>query len=160
MPEFSEKSKAHLKTCRPELQRVFNFVVQYFDCSVISGRRGEIEQEELFKAKLSNAHFGESPHNWGESFAADVVPYPVDWRAEADVIAAVNSGDPQYIAAAFESLERFYHFAGFVLGVAANMNISLKWGGDWDRDYHFSDNRFNDLPHFELVGWQERVRAH
>ncbi|MCK4620716.1 MAG: M15 family metallopeptidase [Desulfuromonadales bacterium] len=138
MPKFSAKSMSILETCRPELQKLCLEVVKTFDCSVISGRRGQLEQEKLFKDGKSNAHWGESPHNYGESFAVDVIPYPVNW----------------------EETDRFALFAGYVLRTAEEMGIELKWGGDWDRDYHLSDNRFDDLPHFELVGWREKVRAH
>jgi len=44
----------------------------------------------------------------------------------------------------------FYHFAGFVLGIAAVMGIELRWGGDWDMDDDLHDQTFNDLVHFEL----------
>ena len=37
------------------------------------------------------------------------------------------------------------------MGVASQMGIKIRWGGDWDRDTDLSDNRFNDLPHFELM---------
>jgi len=31
------------------------------------------------------------------------------------------------------------------------MDISIRWGGDWNMDTYVKDQRFNDLPHFELV---------
>jgi len=64
------------------------------------------------------------------------VPYPVDW----------------------EDTKRFYHFGGYVLGVASELfkrgeiTHRLRWGGDWDGDTDVSDQQFNDLPHFELIG--------
>jgi len=30
------------------------------------------------------------------------------------------------------------------------MGIRLRWGGDWDGDTELDDNKFDDLPHFEL----------
>jgi len=38
-----------------------------------------------------------------------------------------------------------------VFGIAHRRGIKLRWGGDWDRDLDFSDQRFYDLYHFELV---------
>ena len=61
--------------------------------------------------------------------AADVAPYPVDWRDES----------------------RFRHFAGVVIGIAIMLEIPLTWGGDWNRDTQLKDNVFNDLAHFQLV---------
>jgi len=160
MPEFSAKSMSILKTTRPELQRLFLEVVKHFDCTVISGRRGQVEQESLFRAGKTKAHFGESPHNYGDSFAVDVVPYPIDWDSEREIIAAAHKGDEVALMKAILSVERLCLFAGFVLGTAKQMGIELTWGGDWNRDTHLSDNRFDDFPHFELTGWRQMVRPH
>lgn len=134
MPEFSRKSKSILMTCHPDIRAVMERIVQYFDCTILCGRRGETEQEQLFWDGKSKAHFGESPHNYGESFAVDVVPYPIDW----------------------EDRERMTFFAGQIIATARSMGIDLKWGGDWDSDTHLSDNRFDDLPHFEFSDWRQR----
>ena len=40
----------------------------------------------------------------------------------------------------------------FVIGLAAGIDVNLRWGGDWDRDFDLKDQRFNDYPHFELHG--------
>ena len=65
------------------------------------------------------------------SLAVDVVPYPVDWQDR----------------------ERMTYFAGFVMGIArVKFGISLRWGGDWDLDTDLKDNKFDDLPHFEIKG--------
>ena len=60
----------------------------------------------------------------------DVAPCPIQWN---------NS-------------KRFYHFAGYVKGVADSLGIKICWGGDWDKDNDFDDQTFNDLVHFELIG--------
>ena len=44
----------------------------------------------------------------------------------------------------------FHYFGGFVLGIASQMGLKIRWGGDWDRDTEVKDNRFDDLPHFEI----------
>ena len=41
-------------------------------------------------------------------------------------------------------------FAGYVQGVAEQLGIKIRWGGDWDSDFDFKDQTFNDLVHFEL----------
>lgn len=128
MPEFSERSKRILATCHEDIQAVFHEVIQHFDCTVISGHRGEEEQNENVRKGFSRVEFPNSRHNSIPSEAVDVVPYPIDWKDR----------------------ERFHYFAGFVLGVAKMMDIDLRWGGDWDRDTEVKDNDFDDLPHFEL----------
>jgi peptidoglycan L-alanyl-D-glutamate endopeptidase CwlK len=59
-----------------------------------------------------------------------VAPYPIDWN----------------------DTKRFYHFAGFVLGVAKSSKIAIpiRWGGDWDSDNDLNDQTFMDLVHWEL----------
>lgn len=133
MPSFGKKSTMTLQTAHPDLQRVFQEVVKHFDCAVICGCRDRQEQERLFSEGKTKAHFGESPHNHDQSLAVDVVPYPVDWQ----------------------DTERMILFAGYVLATARSMGIVLKWGGDWDRDTHLADNRFDDFPHFELANWRD-----
>ena len=50
----------------------------------------------------------------------------------------------------WEDRERFHLFAGYVLGVARGMGITLRWGGDWNMNFEVDDNKFDDFPHFEL----------
>ena len=88
------------------------------------GKRTPERQLELFNAKKSKTL--DSKHLTGR--AVDVAPYPIDW----------------------DDTDRFYHFAGYVFGIAESMGIHLRWGGDWDSDFTFTDQSFHDLPHFEL----------
>jgi hypothetical protein len=37
------------------------------------------------------------------------------------------------------------------MAIAAQMDVKLRWGGDWDQDTQVKDNNFDDLWHFELV---------
>ena len=62
------------------------------------------------------------------SMAVDVAPCPIDW----------------------EDTKRFYHFGGYVKAWAHALDIKIIWGGDWDSDNDFRDQRFHDLVHFEL----------
>ncbi len=137
MATFSMKSNTILATCRPDLRRLMREVVKRFDCTIIGGTRGCYEQERLFDEGKSKAHFGESPHNFDLSFAVDVVPYPINWQDR----------------------ERMTYFAGYVMATAAQLGIALRWGGDWDGDSEVKDNHFDDMPHFELADWRDRVIA-
>ena len=127
---FSSTSKSRLRTCHPKLQEGFNEVIKHMDCSVLEGQRSEERQNELFKEGKTKVVFPNSKHNAKPySKAVDVAPYPIDW----------------------DDRERQTLFAGFVLGMAKAMNINRRWGGDWDKDWETSDNRFDDFPHFELT---------
>ena len=129
MPVFSRSSTRRLETCDQRLQNLFMEVVRHHDCRILEGHRGEDAQNEAYHNGRSTLRWPNSKHNKLPSLAVDVAPYPVDW----------------------EDLDRFRVFAGFVLGVAAMMGIELRWGGDWDGDWDYSDQKFNDMPHFELV---------
>ena len=135
MPSFGKRSLANLEECHTDLQRIFNEVVKEYDCSVIEGHRPEAEQNKAFHAKKSTLQFPNSKHNLVPSMAADVVPYPVDWN----------------------DTNRFYHFSGYVQGIARRMYEDafimhkIRWGGDWDGDFTWKDQTFHDLPHFELI---------
>jgi peptidoglycan LD-endopeptidase CwlK len=128
MGTFSTASLERLTHVHPDLRRVFEEVVKHYDCSILCGHRGEEEQHIAFAQGRSKLDWPDSKHNGLPSKAVDAAPYPVDWN----------------------DAKRFYLFAGFVLGTAKQMGVNLRWGGDWDRDWDLSDNRFNDWPHFEL----------
>ncbi len=134
MPRFSRGSSARLSTCHPDLQFLFNRVIEVYDCSILAGHRGQEEQERLFREGKTKVHWPDGKHNVEPSLAVDAVPYPLKW----------DLGDP-------EVLKQWYYFGGLVLGMAKAYNIPLLWGGDWDRDGEFTDQKFHDLPHFELV---------
>ena len=129
MPRFGRKSKERLSTCEKDLQLVFNEVIRYVDCSVLEGHRGKDRQNSLYEDGKTKVRYPNGRHNASPSCAVDVVPYPVDWKDR----------------------ERMTLFAGFVLGIANQMGIDIRWGGDWDQDFEVQDNMFDDFPHFELI---------
>ena len=129
MPRFSETSLRRLNTCDPRLQVLFEDVVRYYDCSILEGHRGKADQDKAVAEGKSKTPWPRSKHNALPSMAVDAAPYPIEWT----------------------DLKRFYHFAGFVLGMAASMGLKLRWGGDWDGDRDLNDQSFNDLPHFEIM---------
>ena len=128
MPYFGKSSKKRLSTCDDRLQKVFNEVIKHVDCSVLEGHRSKDRQNKLYEEEKTKVKYPDGRHNRQPSSAVDVTPYPVDWKDR----------------------ERQTLFAGFVIGVASQMGINLRWGGDWDQDFQVADNRFDDFPHFEL----------
>lgn len=131
MPKFSQRSLDVLNTCDPRLQVLCRVVVQSFDCAILpdGGVRTPERQQQLFDAgKSKTLQSKHLPDEHGKSHAVDMAPYPIDWNDTA----------------------RFYTFGCFVRGVAAGLGIKLRWGGDWDGDWTFTDQKFHDLPHFEL----------
>ena len=130
MPKFSARSLEKLKGVHPQLVAVAQAVIEKFDFAVICGVRSLEEQKILFDAgrskTLDSKHLVQAD---GFSHAIDIAPYPVNW----------NDAKP------------FYFLAGLMLATAEHLGYSIRWGGDWNRNYVLSDQTFFDLPHFELV---------
>ena len=128
MPKFGNTSKRRLDTCDEDHQELFQEVVKFFDCSILEGHRGEETQNKYFDEGKSQVKWPDGKHNSSPSTALDAAPYPIDW----------------------DDTDRFYYFAGFVKGVAFNIGIPIRWGGDWDDDTDVKETKFKDLVHFEL----------
>ena len=133
MPHFSKLSTTRLLTCHIDLQTLFKEVIKHYDCSVLCGHRGENAQNYVHSIGNSYVTWPNSEHNKEPSLAVDVVP----WYSERPHIS-------------WKDIKKFYHFAGFVLGTAKAMRISICWGGDWDSDVDLDDQSFMDLAHFEV----------
>ncbi len=133
MPKFSRRSRNNLDTCHMDLVALFNKVVRNYDCTILEGRRTKNRQIEMVrtgKSQTLNSRHVAIPPN--PSMAVDVAPYPISFS---------NSS---------KNIARYYHFAGYVFCMAHRLSIPLRWGGDWDGDFDFSDQVFNDLVHFEI----------
>jgi peptidoglycan L-alanyl-D-glutamate endopeptidase CwlK len=137
MPKFSATSRSRLETCHPDLQRVFNEVIKYRDCSVLEGIR-TVEMQAHYVATgrsqtMNSKHLKQAD---GYSHAVDGARYPILWDDHAG----------------------FALFAGFVLGVAqmlleaGEISHMLRSGIDWDDDGNVKEHSFFDGPHFEIIG--------
>lgn len=109
MPTFSKSSAEKLATCDERLQRLFNEVIKYTDCSIVCGHRDKAAQEAAFDGGFSLAHWPKSQHNSLPSLAVDVCPYPIDWGDEA----------------------KFRAFGVLVKECAAKLGIEIESGMDW-----------------------------
>ena len=133
--QFSMRSKEHLATVHPDLEVLCRnaLYVLPFDLTVTCGARSEEDQEKAVAEGRSKVHWPHGKHNVkdGEEFATavDIHPYPID----------------------FKDVRRYYMLAGAMIANADELDISIRWGGDWDGDGNLKDQSFNDLPHFELV---------
>lgn len=139
MYAFGPKSVKALTTCHPDLAAVMHKALSYgvMDFSILEGARTTKRQQELFaqqKSKIDGvARF--SKHQVGKgvgrtlSDAVDIAPYPLDWKNKL----------------------AFHVLVGLVFAAAAELNIKVRWGGDWDGDFSAKDQSFHDLPHIERV---------
>ncbi len=130
--KFSNKSINKIDTCHESLREIIYKAMEYqrFDIVVIEGHRSNERQDELKRQNLSKKSGGESKHNHMPSLAIDLMPSPnTKW----------------------EDIETFKRFGEFIIGVAAGLDILIRWGGDWDMDGKTNDQKFNDYLHFELI---------
>lgn len=140
MSRYSKTSAKRLASCHPDLQLIFNVVIGYVDCSIFCGHRKEKAQNEAFFNGFSQLAWPESKHNKFPSMATDAGPYFIELK---------NTDWEDQLA--------FAKFAGVVQVITVQLlkenKIShrVRWGGDWDSDGRSSDERFHDLPHFELI---------
>lgn len=149
MFDYSEKSAAKLGGCHMELQQVMWRVVKDYDNTIIQGQRTLKEQEENLRAGKTTTM--QSKHLHVPSDAVDASPFPIpeDWGSLNEVLKHFPLHDRRRIINIIKERIKFYHFAGYVQGVAYMMDIPIRWGGDWDGDKDFSDQKFDDLVHFE-----------
>lgn len=141
MPAFGSRSRLNLSQCHPDLRTLFEEVIKVTDCAVICGERGRAEQETAFHQGKSNARWPRSYHNVDgvtrkTSWAADVVPWPLDWGNQARFVALAD--------VVIDTARRLY--------AEGAIKHEVRWGGDWDRDGEWRDERFVDMPHYELIG--------
>ena len=128
---YTERSWRELQTCDQLLIVLFVAVAREVDCTILEGRRSKERQLELYRRGKSKVTFG--LHNETPSRAVDVAPSPIDWN----------------------DTPRFEAFAAVVLRKADELDIPIRWGGNWARDWDRvgprPKQRFDDLVHFELV---------
>ena len=147
MPNFSKRSLTLLEQCHPDLQRVMKEVIKYFDFTVLDSTiRTEEEQKKFVKEgkskTLNSKHLKRLVPEYGKeySFAIDIAPYyntvpHIDW----------------------DDRESFCYLAGFISGISnylfckGEISHRIKWGGDWSMNNKTIDEKFSDLPHFELI---------
>ena len=126
MPRFGKRSKERLKGVDRRLVSVLNELIKIMDVTVIEGLRSAERQEELLAKGATKVKY--SKHMEGK--AVDLAPYPIDW----------------------EDRDRFHYMGGMIRGIAKQLNVPVRWGGDWDSDGETKDNSFDDLVHVEIKG--------
>jgi peptidoglycan L-alanyl-D-glutamate endopeptidase CwlK len=143
---FGNASQSKLNTCAPDLQVIFTEVerqlaLEGLQCSIFCGHRNQADQRAAYLSNNSQLDWPNSLHNTLPSMAVDSGPYFIEIK---------NTDWNDRIA--------FAVYAGRVLQIAAQLlregkvKHKLTWGGDWDMDGRNLDQKFHDLPHFQLVG--------
>jgi peptidoglycan L-alanyl-D-glutamate endopeptidase CwlK len=129
MYKFGKRSRARLKGVDSRLVNVLNELIKVMDVTIIEGVRSAETQNKYFKdgkSKLDGIN-KKSNHQLGK--AVDLAPYPINW----------------------EESNRFYYMGGMMRGIAKQLNLKIRWGGDWDSDGETKDQTFMDLVHIEIL---------
>lgn len=129
---FTDAELRMLEQLDERLRLVVTLVNDITPVRVIETHRTPARQAALLKSGATKVARGK--HNTLPSMAIDMIPE-----------AAMSGGAIQW-----SNAMEFGHFAGLVRGVAHCMQVPVRWGGDWDRDFDLDDNRFDDLVHFEI----------
>ena len=139
MYKYGKTSKARLATVHPDLQLILNEAIKWMDISILCGVRSREEQDQLYVDGKSQKTWPNSKHNvlvpGQKAMAVDTAPYPVKW----------------------DDHPRFYMMVGRIkqiadeLYAAGKISHKIRCGADWDMDGETNDQKFHDLPHFELV---------
>ena len=128
---WGRRSLAHRNKLAGGLVRVFDHALALspFDLAITDSHRGERLQTEAFASGASKARWPHSLHNVVPSRAGHLDPFPIR----------------------YENWKLYYGLSTIVVIAASQLGIRLKWGGDWDGDFDYTDQTFNDLAHWELV---------
>lgn len=132
MPNFGTMSMDKLTTCDVRLQKALLTAIKFVDFTVTCGHRTETDQNAAFASGASKLKWPNSKHNTFPSLAVDIAPCvggKIDWK-DAD---------------------RFKNVGFFILGILAAQGTEARLGGDWDRDFSTTDEKFVDLPHIEIL---------
>ena len=124
MYKFGRRSRERLKGVDVRLVNVLNELIKMMDVTIIEGLRSAERQKELLAKGATKVKY--SKHMEGK--AVDLAPYPIDWKDR----------------------DRFYYMGGMIRGIAKQMGIEIRFGGDWDSDGETKDNNFDDLVHIEI----------
>jgi len=125
MYKFGKRSRERVKGVDTRLINVLNELIKMMDVTIIEGVRTKERQAELLKQGATKVKY--SKHMEGK--AVDLAPYPIDW----------------------ENRDGFYYMGGMIRGIAKQLGLKIRFGGDWDSDGDTKDNNFDDLVHIEIL---------
>lgn len=140
---FGERSQKNLKGVHPDLIRVMELALKKseHDFFINEGVRTEARQRDLYaqgRSKpgpkvtwtLVSNHFVNKKTKYGH--AVDIYKHPFNAKQTPAVSKAI---------------------AKAVMQAADELDIPVRWGGDWDMDGNYFERGESDSPHFELWGY-------
>lgn len=139
MATMSKVSFTKLMSCHPKLIKIIDHLNR--EITVIEGHRSLERQKQLIKEGKSNLKNAENGyHVKMPSMAVDIAP--------------IINGTIYW-----NNKEAFAKLADEIKKIVENLNLEAKseeekikitWGGDWDKDGDWKDEKFLDMVHFQL----------
>jgi len=145
--EFDSTSAKNLAEAHLLLQHLLNAARGRIAFQVLDARRGKAAQELAFKLGHSKAHYGQSPHNYTPAIACDITPLPVNGKIPWD--------DRDAFKDLWLVIGWFNPKNNQGSGLALEMRIPIRWGGDWGMDGSHEKGSGWDMPHYELHEWRD-----
>ena len=127
--KFGNTSKARLRQCHPDLQKLMEAVIAESpeDIAIVCGGRGQGKQDKAYAEGKSKLKYPNSKHNIQPSMAVDVAPY-------------IDGGIP------WDDISAFIRLRSRIRAKSHEMKLIIRSGS------YFS---FEDWSHYEL-DWIKR----
>ena len=155
MPEFGRKSEKVVSTTHPVLQTLCKRVVKHFDIAALVGHRKKEDQNKAFSSGASTKQWPDSKHNSLPSMAIDVTPWPIPegWGDLEGQTPKARDLDWKERVKFYEMIAVFFYEWEKMRDEDPELSkkYKLRSGRDWDGDGDYRDQKFDDLPHIELV---------
>ena len=134
---FGRRSLENLVELHADLIILACHAVQFRDFTIIEAYRNESQQNDAVRRGASQVKFPNSAHNHRPTVAFDFIPFPFRGWNNIDDFRSVY----------YDGLQP----------AARQLDIPIRWGGDWDRDGSETDERFRDFGHVELHPWRSFI---
>ena len=141
MPKSEIKNYHLLDGVDKNLVSIVTLASTCIPITVIEGKRTIERQKDLLKKRRTKTL--SSLHITGE--AVDIMPSCYEGWGDLD--------DGKKVINIAKELGHFYRLSGAMFMAAVCLKFVkfyLRWGGDWDGDLKFKDQKFDDLVHYEI----------
>ena len=145
------RSAGQLATCHHDLNILAGDLLEIFNHSVYQGaRRIEEQIQNIIRGASKTIDSFHIPRDEGGNYdpsepamAFDLLP------CQKGINPWPQPDEPRKIQV--KKANRFYYMHGLIRKIALEHGIGIVQGVDWDMDGDFFDQRFDDLPHTQLV---------
>ena len=145
MYKFGTGSEIKLLTVRTDLRNVVRTVMglQVYDFTVVHGWRGEEVQTQAFLTGASTKRWPDSQHN-----TTDAQGNPLSNALDFAPWCRLPNGK---MGIPWKDEHAFSVLGGMFIAMGAHLDVSIRYGGDWDMDGTTTDQSLMDWGHIEVL---------